>query len=548
MKMMDLSVTEYFDCVKGFTDNSGGRQGRRGCTGGRDYSGGHQEIVSLQLDAVPDQLQEPADTTVVSDQLQVARRGLGLSASGCILKIEAVYPANTTPMTLVQFSGALVPKLGEKPRLLPTSPAVARTTYADLRIPALQNGYMCLHRRGRCKYLAPSYSLHSQTSSEQLNHVPSSRFRHKRGSRFIVRAEAVSYSYFSSLCVLSLKTFSSNMIRNSNDRIFILYLVSQGMLANLKSKAVLSDDEKRSIYDKYGEAGLKGAGMGAGDYSNPFDLFESLFEGFGGMGGMGGMGGRAARNRPMQGDDEAYNLVLNFKEAVFGVEKEIEITRLESCTTCDGTGAKPGTKPTTCKTCGGQGQVVSSTRTPLGIFQQVSTCNTCGGTGEFSTPCNTCGGDSRVRKTKRISLKVPAGVDSGSRLRVRSEGNAGRRGGPPGDLYVFIDVLSDPVLKRDGTNILYTCKVSYIDAILGTTVKVPTVDGQVDLKIPSGTQPSTTLVMSKKGVPLLGKTNARGDQLVRVQVEIPKRLSSDERKLIEELADLNKAETANSRR
>lgn len=259
-------------------------------------------------------------------------------------------------------------------------------------------------------------------------------------------------------------------------------------------------------------------------------------------------GGRAARNRPMQGDDETYNLVLNFKEAVFGVEKEIEITRLEGCNTCDGSGAKPGTKPTTCKTCGGQGQVVSSTRTPLGIFQQVSTCNTCGGTGESSTPCNTCGGDGRVRRTKRISLKVPAGVDSGSRLRVRSEGNSGRRGGPPGDLYVFIDVLSDPVLKRDGTNILYTCKVSYIDAILGTTVKVPTVDGMVDLKIPSGTQPGTTLVMSKKGVPLLGKSNARGDQLVRVQVEIPKRLSSDERKLIEELADLNKAQTANSRR
>ncbi|AQL05853.1 Chaperone protein dnaJ A6 chloroplastic [Zea mays] len=258
------------------------------------------------------------------------------------------------------------------------------------------------------------------------------------------------------------------------------------------------------------------------DYSNPFDLFESLFEGFGEMGGMGG--GRAARNRPMQGDDESYNLVLNFKEAVFGVEKEIEITRLEGCNTCDGSGAKPGTKATTCKTCGAQGQVVSSTRTLLGIFQQVSTCNTCGATGEFSTPCNTCGGDGRVRRTKRISLKVPAGVDSGSRLRVWFEGNA------------------------DGTNILYTCKVSYIDAILGTTVKIPTVDGTVDLKIPSGTQPGTALVMSKKGVPLLGKSIAHGDQLVRVQVEIPKRLSSDEKKLFEELANLNKAQTTNSRR
>lgn len=132
-------------------------------------------------------------------------------------------------------------------------------------------------------------------------------------------------------------------------------------------------------------------------------------------------------------------------------------------------------------------------------------------------------------------------------MRVRSEGNAGRRGGPPGDLYVFIEVLSDPVLKRDGTNLLYTCKVSYIDAILGTTVKVPTVDGTVDLKIPAGTQPGTTLVMAKKGVPYLGKPNARGDQLVRVQVEIPKRLSSEERKLIEELSGLSKATTASRR-
>ncbi|EEC79001.1 hypothetical protein OsI_19503 [Oryza sativa Indica Group] len=447
-------------------------------------------------------------------------------------------------MALLQFGGTLAPKLGEKPQVLPRSPALTRVIYADPRFLVSKSG-----SRGRLKHLvSPTASLQSRTSSRLFNHAPSPRFRHRRSSRFIVRADA---DFYSTLGVS--RNASKSEIKSAYRKLARSYHpdVNKDPGAEQKFKdisnayEVLSDDEKRSIYDKYGEAGLKGAGMGTGDYSNPFDLFESLFEGFGGM---GGMGGRAARNRPMQGDDEAYNLVLNFKEAVFGVEKEIEITRLEGCNTCDGTGAKPGTKPTTCKTCGGQGQVVSSTRTPLGIFQQVSTCNTCGGTGEFSTPCNTCGGDGRVRKTKRISLKVPAGVDSGSRLRVRSEGNAGRRGGPPGDLYVFIDVLSDPVLKRDGTNILYTCKVSYIDAILGTTVKVPTVDGMVDLKIPSGTQPGTTLVMSKKGVPLLGKSNARGDQLVRVQVEIPKRLSSDERKLIEELANLNKAQTANSRR
>ncbi|KAF5206193.1 Chaperone protein dnaj, partial [Thalictrum thalictroides] len=309
---------------------------------------------------------------------------------------------------------------------------------------------------------------------------------------------------------------------------------------------VLSDDEKRSLYDRYGEAGLKGSGPGMGDFSNPFDLFESLFDGMGGMGGMGG--GRGSRSRAMEGEDAIYNLVLNFKEAIFGVEKEIEISRYESCSTCNGSGAKPGTKPSKCSTCGGQGQVVQSARTPLGVFQQVMTCQSCRGTGEISTPCNTCTGGGRVKRNKRISLKVPAGVDSGSRLRVRSEGSAGTRGGPPGDLFVIIEVLPDPVLKRDDTNILYTCKVPYIDAILGTTTKVPTVDGMVDLKIPAGTQPGTTLVMAKKGVPVLNKNNMRGDQLVRVQVEIPKRLSSEERKLIEELADLNKTKTANARR
>ncbi|XP_024517782.1 chaperone protein dnaJ A7A, chloroplastic isoform X2 [Selaginella moellendorffii] len=304
---------------------------------------------------------------------------------------------------------------------------------------------------------------------------------------------------------------------------------------------VLSDDDKRSIYDKYGEAGLKGAGAGAG-FSNPFDLFEAFFGGMGG--GMGGMGGRQARNRPMQGDDERYDLQLEFKEAVFGTDKEIETVRLESCATCNGSGAKPGTTPVNCSQCGGQGQVVSTAQTPLGMFRQVSTCPSCGGTGQTSTPCSTCSGDGRVRKSKRINLKVPAGVDSGSRLRVRSEGNAGKNNGPPGDLYVFIKVRSDAELKREGNNIVISAKVSYIDAILGTTIKVPTVDGPVDLRIPPGTQPGTTLVMSKKGVPILGKPTLRGDQLVRVQVEIPKRLSSDERRLIEELAAVTKGNFA----
>ncbi|KOM39690.1 hypothetical protein LR48_Vigan03g307200 [Vigna angularis] len=418
---------------------------------------------------------------------------------------------------------------------------------------------------------APNSSFCSRDSSRALfDKVSLQKLHGRRGSRLIVRADADYYS------ILGVSKNSSKSEIKSDYRYSVpSNAVSQGLNdANSLNTAimnetyrklarsyhpdvnkepeaekkfkeisnayeVLSDDEKRSIYDTYGEAGLKGSGMGMGDFSNPFDLFETLFEGMGGMGGS-----RSSWNGAVEGEDEYYSLVLNFKEAVFGVEKEIEIRRLENCGTCNGSGAKPGTKSSKCNTCGGQGRVVQSTRTPLGIFQQSMTCSSCNGAGEISTPCNTCSGEGRVRKTKRISIKVPAGVDSGSRLRVRNEGNAGRRGGPPGDLFVVLEVIPDPVLKRDDTNILYTCKISYIDAILGTTVKVPTVDGMVDLKIPAGTQPSSTLVMSKKGVPLLNKKNMRGDQLVRVQVEIPKKLSKDERKLIEELADLSKGKTA----
>lgn len=371
------------------------------------------------------------------------------------------------------------------------------------------------------------------------------QYRQKRNSRLIVYAES---DYYSILGVSKgsskseIKTAYRKLARQYHPDVNKEPGAEQRFKEISNAYEVLSDDEKRSIYDKFGEAGLKGAGgSGASGFSNPFDLFETFF------GGMGGMGGRAARSRPIQGDDERYDLILNFKDAVFGTEKEIEVTRLESCATCNGSGAKPGSTPVTCSSCGGQGQIVTSAQTPLGQFRQISTCPMCGGTGESSTPCNTCGGDGCVRRTKKISLKVPAGVDSGSRLRVRSEGNAGKRGGPPGDLYVFVNVRPDPVLKRDGNNILATCKVSYIDAILGTSVKVPTVDGIVDLKIPPGTQPGTTLVMAKRGVPYLGMSDMRGDQLVKVQVDIPRRLSNEERKLVEELANLSKAKPAGTR-
>ncbi|MED6157958.1 Chaperone protein dnaJ A6, chloroplastic [Stylosanthes scabra] len=437
-------------------------------------------------------------------------------------------------MAITTFGSTSATQWGIRPQLLLRSSMIAKVASSSPNFTSRV-----------CFMAAPSSSFLSQDSLRTLFNVGSFQpLHHCRGSRLIVRAESDFYS------VLGVsRNASKSEIKSVKGIVIVFLLPCREAGAEDKFKEisnayeVLSDDEKRSIYDRYGEAGLKGSGMGMGDFSNPFDLFETLFEGMN-----RGPGSRGSWSGAIDGEDEYYSLVLNFKEAVFGIEKEIEISRLESCGTCNGSGAKPGTTPTRCSTCGGQGRVVSSTRTPLGIFQQSMTCSSCNGSGEISTPCNTCSGDGRVRKTKRISLKVPAGVDSGSRLRVRNEGNAGRRGGSPGDLFVVIEVIPDPVLKRDDTNILYTCKVSYIDAILGTTTKVPTVDGTVDLKIPAGTQPNTTLVMAKKGVPYLNKNNMRGDQLVRVQVEIPKRLSSDERKLIEELSDLSKGKTATGKR
>lgn len=259
--------------------------------------------------------------------------------------------------------------------------------------------------------------------------------------------------------------------------------------------------------------------------------------GMGGFGGGGMGGGQGFRERPMQGEDERCELQIDFLEAVFGCKKEIDVDRLATCATCDGSGSKPGTSPTTCAQCNGAGQLISNVRTPLGVFQQLQTCPRCGGRGQSVTPCDKCGGDGRVRQSKKIALTVPAGVDRGSRLRVRSEGNAGVRGGPPGDLYVFIKVKEHPELRRDGVDIHSDVEISYVDAILGSQVKVTTVDGPVELKIPAGTQPGTTLLMAKRGVPRLGQAGVRGNHQVHVRVTIPKSLSGEERKLVEQLRE-----------
>lgn len=302
---------------------------------------------------------------------------------------------------------------------------------------------------------------------------------------------------------------------------------------------VLSEPEVRARYDRFGEAGV-GSAAGAGyqdfgDMGGFADIFESFFSGF--SGGMGQGGPR--RRSPSRGDDLRLDLKLDFKEAVFGGEKEIKISHLETCGTCSGNGAKPGTRPSTCGTCSGTGQVRRATRTPFGSFTQVAACPTCGGTGEvIEDRCDVCGGSGQTQETKKLKITVPAGVDNGTRLRVSGEGDAGMRGGPAGDLYVYLFVSEDAAFKRDGIHILSDLRVSYLQAILGCKLQVETVDGPTELEIPAGTQPGTVLTLEGRGVPKLGNPVSRGNHLITIQVDIPTRLKPEERELIEKLAEI----------
>ncbi len=303
-----------------------------------------------------------------------------------------------------------------------------------------------------------------------------------------------------------------------------------------KAYEALADPETRARYDQFGEAGIGGAaGMpDMGDMGGFGDLFETFFNGFGGQ---SSQGGRSQRRGPQQGDDLRYDLNIDFKDAIFGQQREINIPHLETCEVCRGTGAKKGTGPTTCATCGGSGQVRRATRTPFGNFTQVAECPTCNGVGQMiSDPCTSCGGNGVKQVRKKLRINIPAGVDTGTKLRVSGEGNVGLKGGPPGDLYVFIKVKNDPNLKRDGINIYSEISVSYLQAILGDTLDIVTVDGKVNLKIPSGTQPNSTLSLENKGVPRLGNPVARGNHQVLVKVKLPTRITEDERNLLENLA------------
>jgi molecular chaperone DnaJ len=300
---------------------------------------------------------------------------------------------------------------------------------------------------------------------------------------------------------------------------------------------VLSDADKRAAYDRFGHQGVRGPNGGPGfetvDFSDFADIFGDMF----GFGGFGGRTRTASRTAPRRGADLQYQVVISFKEAVFGTEKEIEITKDEVCGTCKGEGAKPGTSPKTCPECQGRGEVRQTRQTLLGSMVQVTTCPVCSGRGKvIETHCPTCGGRGRVRKTSRKKVNIPAGVDDGTRIRLAGEGQMGENNGPPGDLYLVVRVRPHKYFRRRDNDILLDLNVNIAQATLGAEVKVPTIDGDVKLKIPPGTQPGKIIRMRNRGVPYL-RNNNRGDQLVIVNVTIPKRLDDDERELFEKLAD-----------
>lgn len=313
---------------------------------------------------------------------------------------------------------------------------------------------------------------------------------------------------------------------------------------------VLSDSQKRSNYDQFGHAGVNGNGGGFGDFSGSgFGGFEDIFgDVFGDIFG-GSFGGRSRRRSgPEKGSDIKYSMSISFEEAAFGVEKEIRVNRSEKCEHCDGTGAKPGTSKKTCPTCNGSGEIKQAQRTPFGTMMNVRTCGTCHGQGSIiETPCSKCNGSGEFKKTKQISIKIPAGVDDGSAIRLTGEGELGLRGGPRGDLYVVINVIPHKLFRRDGYDVYCEMPITFVQAALGDDVEVPTLDGKVKYKITEGTQSGTVFRLKEKGIPRL-RSNGRGDQYIKVLVEVPKKLSDKQKELLKEFAKENGEEMHEQRK
>lgn len=299
---------------------------------------------------------------------------------------------------------------------------------------------------------------------------------------------------------------------------------------------ILSDADKRSKYDRFGHAGVDPQSGSQGFGGGFGDIFDDIFDIFG-----GGFGGGASQRRtgPARGADLRYDLTIDFQEAVFGIEKEIKIRRTENCSTCSGTGAKPGTSKVTCSKCHGKGQVQYAQQTPLGQFVRVGTCDVCGGSGSIiKEKCHSCNGTGHEIKEKKIKIKVPAGVDNDSIISIRGEGEGGLRGGPRGDLYVYLNVNEDPIFEREGNNIFINIPISYTEAALGAEIEVATLEGVEKHNIPEGTQTGTQFKLKSKGVPNV-RGVGRGDLYYTVDVVVPTKLNEKQRELLIQLAKEN---------
>ncbi len=302
---------------------------------------------------------------------------------------------------------------------------------------------------------------------------------------------------------------------------------------------ILSDKDKRARYDQFGFAGVDpsygGGGYGGGfdgsfDFGDLGDIFGSFFG--------GGFGGASrSRSGPQRGESLRTSLTITFEEAAFGCEKEVSLERVEQCDTCGGTGAAPGTTPETCSNCGGTGTVQQRRQTPMGVFATTSPCPRCGGKGKIiSSPCKSCNGTGQMRRRKTVKVSIPAGIDNGQIISLRGQGNAGKNGGPSGDLQIIISVQSHPLFRRDGTNVYCDAPITFTQAVLGGELEIPTIDGKVKYDIPEGTQTGATFRLRGKGIPNVNG-RGRGDQFVTVHIETPRNLSREQKEALRKFSE-----------
>lgn len=300
---------------------------------------------------------------------------------------------------------------------------------------------------------------------------------------------------------------------------------------------VLSDDQKKARYDQFGHAGVDpnygagggGFGGGFGGFGDDIDLGDIFSSFFGGGGGFGGGGRRANPNAPRRGEDLQSTVTISFEEAAKGCKRKVDVNRVDVCSECNGSGAQKGTSPTTCPECHGSGQVMAQQRTPFGVIQTQRACTRCGGKGKIiETPCQKCRGRGRVSKHSTLEVNIPAGIDDRQILNVRGEGNKGINGGPAGDLHVNVNVRPHPFFERDGFNVWCDVHVTFVQAALGDTLMVPTLDGKVKYDIPAGTQPGAVYVLKGKGIQNI-HTKVRGNQLVRIIVDVPTKLNAEQK-------------------